>query len=134
MSLLKLQLSKPWDKVFQLISGTFIYSLLNQIGAFLSINNYLFYGISLIALLGFGFKELIRKRSFKNKLSRASIIPTTLLIALFLIRIGLSVIPTTKIDELNYHMLLPLRIIEDQGLLFYKFPEEGQYCLICIIK
>ena len=56
MSLLKLQLSKPWDKVFQLISGTFIYSLLNQIGAFLSINNYLFYGISLIALLGFGFK------------------------------------------------------------------------------
>ena len=125
MSLLKLQLSKPWDKVFQLISGTFIYSLLNQIGAFLSINNYLFYGVSLIALLGFGFKELIRKRSFKNKLSRASIIPTTLLIALFLIRIGLSVIPTTKIDELNYHMLLPLRIIEDQGLLFYKIPEEG---------
>ena len=77
MSLLKLN-CKPWDKVFQLI-WTFIYSLLNQIGAFLSINNYLFYGVSLIALLGFGFKELIRKRSFKISY-QASIIPTTLLI------------------------------------------------------
>ncbi len=33
--------------------------------------------------------------------------------------------PSTKIDELNYHMLLPSRILSDQALIFYRYPIEG---------
>jgi hypothetical protein len=33
--------------------------------------------------------------------------------------------PSTKIDELYYHMLLPARIVHDHALLFYKMPWEA---------
>jgi hypothetical protein len=33
-----------------------------------------------------------------------------------------AVVPSTKIDELHYHMLLPARIIADHGLEFYRLP------------
>ena len=33
-----------------------------------------------------------------------------------------AVVPSTKIDELHYHMLLPARIVADHGLEFYRLP------------
>jgi hypothetical protein len=33
--------------------------------------------------------------------------------------------PSTKIDELHYHMLLPSRIVADRGFSFYRFPWES---------
>ena len=37
---------------------------------------------------------------------------------------SISAAPSTKIDELYYHMLLPKRIVEDGGLRFYLLPLE----------
>src|SRR6185503_20250410 len=36
-----------------------------------------------------------------------------------------AVVPSSKIDELHYHMLLPARIVADQGLEFYRLPIEA---------
>lgn len=33
--------------------------------------------------------------------------------------------PSTKIDEIHYHMLTPARVVADQGLRFYAAPLEG---------
>jgi hypothetical protein len=47
------------------------------------------------------------------------------LIALsLLINFAIAAAPSTKIDELYYHMLLPKRIVEDGGLRFYLLPLE----------
>lgn len=36
-----------------------------------------------------------------------------------------AVVPSSKIDELYYHMLLPARIVADQGLVIYRAPLEA---------
>jgi hypothetical protein len=36
-----------------------------------------------------------------------------------------AVVPSSKIDELYYHMLLPGRIVADHGLVFYRLPMES---------
>lgn len=36
-----------------------------------------------------------------------------------------AVVPSSKIDELYYHMLLPARIVADQGLVIYRAPIES---------
>ncbi|MGQ0582771.1 MAG: hypothetical protein ACT4O6_12600 [Reyranella sp.] len=36
-----------------------------------------------------------------------------------------AVVPSSKIDELYYHMLLPARIVADQGLVIYRAPLES---------
>lgn len=50
-------------------------------------------------------------------------------LALAVIAAGLNllaaVVPSSKIDELYYHMLLPARIVADQGLVIYRAPLES---------
>lgn len=36
-----------------------------------------------------------------------------------------AVVPSSKIDELYYHMLLPARVVADQGLVIYRAPIEA---------
>ena len=36
-----------------------------------------------------------------------------------------AIVPSSKIDELYYHMLLPARIVADHGLRFYRLPIES---------
>ncbi len=36
-----------------------------------------------------------------------------------------AVVPSSKIDELFYHMLLPARVVADQGLTIYRAPIES---------
>lgn len=36
-----------------------------------------------------------------------------------------AVVPSSKIDELYYHMLLPARVVADQGLVIYRAPIES---------
>ena len=49
-------------------------------------------------------------------------IPLSFLSIIFFVRYTLSIIPSSKIDELNYHMFTPLRIVSDQALIYYQFP------------
>lgn len=46
-------------------------------------------------------------------------------IAALLLNLIVAIAPSTKIDELYYHMLIPSRIVQDHGLMFYREPWEG---------
>ncbi|MGA3327694.1 MAG: hypothetical protein ABSF45_24815 [Terriglobia bacterium] len=41
------------------------------------------------------------------------------------INLFIAIAPSTKIDELHYHMLIPKRIMEDDGLHLYRLPYEA---------
>ncbi|MAR84909.1 MAG: hypothetical protein CL869_01770 [Cytophagia bacterium] len=127
-NLFDLKIEKPWNITFRTIVGLFIFSLINQIIAILKINNFYIYLLVTIIFLFFGLSEflfLFKERHIKLKFHKKNLIPISILISIYLIRILLSIIPTTKIDELNYHMLLPLRIVSDKALIYYQFPWEG---------
>ena len=44
------------------------------------------------------------------------------IVAAVAINLIIAVAPSTKIDELHYHMILPKRVVEDGGLYFYRLP------------
>ena len=58
------------------------------------------------------------QRLWENKFGAA------ILISAWLANLVVALAPSTKIDELYYHMLLPKRIVEDGGLRFYLLPLE----------
>ena len=122
---LKININTIWENLINLILGIFIFSFLIQIISFLKINNKFTFGILAILLILLGCKQLTFKKLKIPKIDKKSIIPSSLLISIFLIRLLISVIPSTKIDELHYHMLLPLRLITEKGLDFYSLPWEG---------
>jgi hypothetical protein len=41
------------------------------------------------------------------------------------INLFIALAPSTKIDELHYHMLIPKRVLEDNGLYLYQLPYEA---------
>ncbi|HXW13481.1 MAG TPA: hypothetical protein VEN79_03140 [Terriglobia bacterium] len=41
------------------------------------------------------------------------------------INLFIALAPSTKIDELHYHMLIPKRVMEDNGLYLYRLPYEA---------
>ncbi len=56
---------------------------------------------------------------------RADKIITAVLLLAVLINLVVALAPSTKIDEVYYHMLTPKRIVEDGGLRFYVLPIES---------
>jgi len=49
----------------------------------------------------------------------------SVIVAVCAINLFIAVAPSTKIDELHYHMLIPKRVIEDNGLYLYRLPYEA---------
>jgi hypothetical protein len=47
------------------------------------------------------------------------------IIAAIAINLAIAIAPSTKIDELHYHMLVPKRVIEDDGVHLYREPYEA---------
>ena len=125
MNLLDLRIKSPFNLSSKLIIGIFVFSLINQYLAIFSLINqitiYLFCLVSLI----FGLKEIRKIKKINFLALKKDIIPIIFLFFIFSLRIIFCIIPTTKTDELFYHMLLPLRIITDQNLNYYSMPWEG---------
>ena len=122
---LKININDIWGNLISLILGIFSFSLIIQFISFLKINNKFTLGILAVFVILIGFIRILLKKIRIPKIDKKSIIPTTLLISIFLIRILIAIIPSTKIDELHYHMLLPIRLISEKGLNFYSLPWEG---------
>ena len=122
IKLLKIKISRIWDLSARIILGVFTLSLLNQVLAYLKINTYQTY-IFLIAIFTIiSFWEILNIELKKFKLIKKDMIPLSFLSIIFFVRYTLSIIPSSKIDELNYHMFTPLRIVSDEALIYYQFP------------
>ena len=122
---LKLEIEKYWEIIVNLILGIFVFSLLVQLISIIRLNNNFSFSLLFISLFLLGIKKIFENNFQIPKLNKNSFLPAVILIAIFLIRIFVSIIPTTKIDELHYHMLLPLRLISETGLNYYSLPWES---------
>ncbi len=125
LNISKINIFYPWNLSAKIILGVFTLSLINQSIAILKINTYQIYILLVVILFILSVWELSKISSFKIKFYSKNFIPLTFLSLIFSIRFALSIIPSTKIDELNYHMLLPQRLVYDQALNYYQFPWEA---------
>ena len=122
---LEININNTWKYLINLILGIFTFSFCIQLLSFFRLNNKFSLGILAILLILFGFKKISLVKLKIPTVDKKTIIPSSLLVSIFLIRLLISVIPSTKIDELHYHMLLPIRLISEKGLNFYNLPWEG---------
>jgi hypothetical protein len=77
-----------------------------------------------------GSVELVRSRRYLDrtwplKVTHPDRWFTAIIIAVSALNLLIAVAPSTKIDELHYHMLLPKRVLEDNGLYLYRNPYES---------
>ena len=119
---LKLSITKIWDLSARIILGIFTLSLFNQVLGYFQINTSQSYICLMIILSILSVWEFLNIDLKNINLSKKDIVPLSLLSIIFSIRFTLSIIPSSKIDELTYHMFTPLRIVSDQALIYYQFP------------
>jgi hypothetical protein len=129
LRLFKIALPSPWSRVAGILIGIQVGSLLVQVVAmtgfaftWVLISIWLFMVVmGIMILISDG---LVRKKisfSLPHRLTYIVAIPVLLAILANLIA---ALAPSTKIDELYYHMLLPSRIVTDHALVFYRYPLE----------
>ena len=78
-----------------------------------------------IAIAGHLFFSCTGAAKSIDELFRADKIISAVLLLAVLTNLVVALAPSTKIDELYYHMLTPKRIVEDGGLRFYLLPFES---------
>src|ERR1700726_174672 len=76
------------------------------------------------AIVGHVFAPRIRTAGTTTWALRENKLPAALLVTAWLTNLVVALAPSTKIDELYYHMLTPRRIVEDGALRFYLLPLE----------
>ena len=123
-------LENPWRQVVAVSLGILIFSLVVQIFAMLGLASPLLLAVQLIALIGVGgvafflIQRPIRApfRAVRKPLEIAALV---LLLGIALVNVLAAMAPSSKHDELYYHMLVPSRILSDGAMLFYRKPWES---------
>jgi hypothetical protein len=87
-----------------------------------------------MAVAGHVFAPRIRTSGTMVSAFRENKFPAALLLMAWLTNLVVALAPSTKIDELYYHMLTPKRIVEDGGLRSISFQSSQQSCRICTIR
>lgn len=108
--------------------GILVISFFVQILLFLGLyNNVLGAVLGCLVLSGGVFEFLRRKSWFRQVCAGMLRFDSALGWLVFFFALGLLVAlsPSSKIDELYYHMLLPARIVADQALVYYNYPLAG---------
>ena len=123
-------LAVPWRLTVSLIIGIAIIDLCVALVLFLGGGVQALRALSgcLIGLGCFGFLQ------FRKYLSIAPFLKVdsqrdywfiAIIAIVAVVNLIIAVAPSSKIDELHYHMLLPKRVIEDNGLHLYREPYES---------
>ncbi len=126
----KLDLPSPWRQVVGVLLGIQIISLAIQLSAMMSLaSRPLLIGTWLV-IIGFGviyfFASVLPLNPPTAKIPRFSqFLAPIISFSALLINLLVAIAPSTKIDELYYHMLLPSRIVMESTLNFYREPYNG---------
>lgn len=78
-----------------------------------------------LAIIGHGYFSNAETAERIGEILRSDKILTTILLLALLTNLVAALAPSTKIDELYYHMLTPKRIVVDGGLRYYLLPIES---------
>jgi hypothetical protein len=127
---IRLSVAPPWKQVTAVLLGILLLSLVVQIFAITeSASPVVLRAIwAIVAIIGGG---LVVWKACAKPSGDFAIRPNyeLLLIALIcgvvVVDLLVALAPSTKIDELYYHMLVPSRIVADGALRFYRAPIEG---------
>ena len=127
LHLVRLRLPSPWNQVTAILLGIQILSLTVQIVGMAEIASasvlytiwWTLVAIGTLTLLLWGRPTLIDLFPVRYGLA---LLPITIIAAAILINALVALAPSTKIDELYYHMLIPSRIVVDGALRFYREP------------
>lgn len=120
-----LRLPAPWDIIVGLVPGVLVFSLGCQLMAFLNAASRPNLAAWFLLWTGVGLWYLILRVkhgsslwAIRNPWQLLFLVPVTLLVLT-------AACPSTKIDELFYHMLVPARVVADGTLTFYQFPWQA---------
>jgi len=119
---------EPWLSVVSIVLGILLFSLVVQMVSIIGLSDrWLLIGLVLV-MLPFGWYFLSRRwlQIYNLSISIEVVkLPVFIVLAAMLINLLVALAPSTKIDELAYHMLLPSRIVNDGALVYYQLPWEG---------
>jgi hypothetical protein len=130
LRVLRFSLPSPWHQVLALLTGTQAMSLGVQViamGGLASRQVLAGWWLSLLlAGLSGVYLEYRERKGYRFTRDRGlSVLPAIVTGIALLASLLAAIAPSTKIDELYYHMLVPARIVHDQALVFYRLPWEG---------
>jgi hypothetical protein len=128
---IRLRLTSPWSCVTGTLLGIQVLSFIVQIPGMLASATRLTLSVIWIVLIVVGWAALLIR--FTGKDWRPSVARGTASAAFTLVLVGMALTadllvamaPSTKIDELYYHMLVPSRIVSDGAIHFYREPLEA---------
>jgi hypothetical protein len=126
----RLRLPSPWNQVTAVLLGIQALSLTVQIVGMAEIASRSVLSSIWWALVAVGAATLLlRVRTTLtcpfSTLDRLALVPVAIMVAAIATNMLVATAPSTKIDELYYHMLIPSRIVSDGALRFYREPWEG---------
>jgi hypothetical protein len=124
------QIPGRWRIPIALISGLAIFDLFVMLALFLGggVTGVKFVGAGAIIV---GCCVLVSLRKYLSFVPLPTLPHRTdrwfvaVIVGAVAINLAIAVAPSTKIDELHYHMLIPKRVMEDHGLYLYRQPYEA---------
>jgi hypothetical protein len=127
LRLLRAELPVPFRQVVAVLLGIEAVSLAVQIVSMAKVATpavlILLWGLSLAAgAAGWMFCRPLRDARTLPRIPRSALVVAAVAAGLNLLA---AVVPSSKIDELYYHMLLPARVVADHGLEIYRAPIES---------
>lgn len=127
-----MRLPSPWNHVTAVLLGIQALSLAVQLAGMAEIaSRFVLSIIWLVLVLVGAAMLLLRTRTHAaltgpfSKLDGLALLPTAIVGMAIATNMLVALAPSTKIDELYYHMLVPSRIVSDGALQFYREPWEA---------
>lgn len=126
----RVRLPSPWSHVTAVLLGIQALSLSVQIVGMAEMASRLVLVAIWWAMVAIGAAMLLLRvrtilRSPFSTLDARALLPTAIVGTAIATNLLVALAPSTKIDELYYHMLIPSRIVSDGALRFYREPWEG---------
>jgi hypothetical protein len=127
LNVFKLRLPSPWDHVTAILLGIQVLSLIVQVAGITetaspSLLRTIWWGLIVIGASMLVVRVRFIRLSLFSIRCGSTTLPILIVAAAILINALVALAPSTKIDELYYHMLLPSRIVSDGALRFYREP------------
>ena len=127
--LFRLVLPSPWKEGIAYLAGIQSFSLIIQVlamtgAAFRSILVVILVLVWIVGLLAVMIEYHFFRKIRISRPGRLMLIPLIVILIALFVNLIAAIAPSTKCDELYYHMLLPARILSDHALHFYRYPWE----------
>jgi hypothetical protein len=126
----RLQIPSPWTHVTAILLGIQVLGFLVQIVSIANVASRPALSAIWWTLAGLGAATVVAQVRVRlaiafPKSNQWALLPIVITATAIATDLLIAVAPSTKIDELSYHMLLPSRIVTDGGLRFYREPWAG---------